>query len=132
MTVLILDIKYLLDAAATNAIPDETINENILRSDYFIEQVADSTATNEQKDHASRAMAVWLTYGSYTEGISQQLGNIGLAEKVKLDHFRNVAELFINQISQTPVDLNIENRQNVSEGIPITVFTLTNSDAHGN
>lgn len=107
MTVLQADVEALLDMSASAGVKASTYTAQIGRSKRFVDDVADPLADASQVDDAIAAMAAWLTYGSYTEGISQELGNISIADKVKLNHFRTVAEFFINRISLEPVDLSM-------------------------
>ena len=109
MTVVAADIKALLDVSASAGINSATYTANIARSLGLVTDVADTLSSADQKDHAVAAMAAWLCYGAYTEGISQELGNISIADKVKLNHFRSVAEFFINRISLEAVDLSMTN-----------------------
>ncbi len=93
-------VKSLLDDIASNKLNDETVTANINRSRRIVEDVQDPLAKDTRVEDAIRSIAVWLSYGSYTEGIAQALGNIAVADEVKLNHFRKVAELFLNQISK--------------------------------
>ena len=65
------------------------------------------------------------------EGITEQFGSISIADQTKLDHYRKVAELFIAQVSRSPVDLDLsDDAGSASIGIPPAVATMTNSDGY--
>lgn len=106
MTIDITLIRNLLDGPAATSVPDDTITVNITRSVNFINQVKQTGTTTAQDDDASSAMAVWLTYGSYMEGITEQLGTISLADETKINHYRKVAELFLGQVAGYTIDLD--------------------------
>lgn len=112
MTVVVQDVKDLLDISASAGLTTATFQANIDRSTRIVDDVKDTSAVAAQVDDAIAALAAWLSYGAYTEGISQELGNISIADKVKIQHFRKVAEFFINRISVEPVDLDISNINN--------------------
>ena len=80
-------------------------------------------------DDAITAIAVWLTYGSYMEGITMQLGSVSLADQTKLDHLRKTAELFANSVSSTFVDLDPANMNQNLVGIDPKVFVLSTTEA---
>ena len=122
-------VRDLLDGPAATSVLDTTITANINRSTAIVNKVKDSSSIVANVDHAITAVAVWLTYGSYMEGISMQLGAISIADQVKLDHLRKVAELFINQIATTFVDLDPDNQKANMQGINPEVFTMTVTEA---
>jgi len=122
-------VRNLLDNPAAGSVPGDTIAANITRSISIVNAVKDAAATTVKVDHAVRAVAVWLTYGSYMEGITQQLGSISVADQIKLDHLRQVSELYINQVSATMVDLDPD-ADNPLVGIAPEAFTLTTTEAH--
>jgi len=129
MTVVAADVKALLDISASAGINSATYTANIARSLALVTDVADTSSTADQKDHATAAMAAWLCYGAYTEGISQELGNISIADKVKLNHFRSVAEFFINRISLEAVDLSMTNVANETLiGMDPSISSMTTSE----
>lgn len=128
MTVTETQVRNLLDGPAATSVLSATITDNITRSLSYVTSIVTSTATPANIDEAVKAMAVWLTYGSYMEGITQQLGAISIADEVKLDHLRLVAELFINQISATPISLDVQNQMDNLQGINPSVFTLSTSE----
>ena len=123
------NVRDLLDNPANTSVPQDTVLANITRAESFINKKATTTATVADKDHATAAMAVWLCYGSYMEGISQLLGNISVADQTKLDHLRKTAELFINEIASTYVDLDTDKVGEQMLGIPPAAFGLTTSEA---
>lgn len=112
MTVVVQDVKDLLDISASAGLTTATFQANIDRATRIVDDVKDTSAVAAQVDDAIAALAAWLSYGAYTEGISQELENISIADKVKIQHFRKVAEFFINRISVEPVDLDISNINN--------------------
>jgi hypothetical protein len=129
MTVLEADVKALLDVSASAGLTSATFTANIGRSKRVVDDVADPLADAAQVDDAIAAMAAWLSYGAYTEGISQELGNISIADKTKLNHFRKVAEYFINRISLEPVDLSMNNVGSESLiGLDPSVAGMTTSE----
>jgi len=131
MTVNEQSVRNLLDNPAASSVPGDTIAANITRSISIVNAVKDASATTVRVDHAVRATAVWLTYGSYMEGITQQLGNISVADETKLEHLRKVAELFINTISATSIDLDPDaDAMNMLVGISPEAFVLTTTEAH--
>ena len=121
------EVRDLLDNPAATSVPAATITSNITRSEAFVTDHATSTATTAQKDEAAKAMAVWLTYGSYMEGITQQLGAISIADQVKLDHFRRVAEIFLNEVSQETISLSTDasDMKEVTAALDVNILTTT-------
>jgi len=131
MAITTTQIRELLDNPAAKSVPDNTIEANLDRSKRIVDNVKDPLAKQDDVEDAKRAVAVWLTYGSYMEGITQLLGNISVADKTKLDHLRTVAELFLNQISLSMVDLDLSG--SISEqpiGIDPSVFKLTTTETY--
>ena len=129
MAVQIQKVKDLLDNPAATSVPNDTISANINRSQAIVDTVKDPDATTTNVDHAVTALAVWLTYGSYMEGITQQLGAISQADQVKLDHLRGVAELYVNQISRSKFDLDPDAEDELV-GTDPSAFKLTTSEAY--
>ncbi len=124
-------IRNLLDNVASRAINDGTLTGNINRCRRLVLDVQDPLAKESRVEDAIRAMAVWLTYGAYTEGISNQFGNISIATKEKLDHFRKAAELFLNRISKEVIDLDIGDMSDQKLiGTDPSVFTMTTSEGY--
>jgi len=131
MTVNEQSVRNLLDQPASGSVPGDTIAANITRSISIVNSVKDASATTVKVDHAVRAVAIWLTYGSYMEGITQQLGNISVADETKLAHLRQVAELYINQVSATNFDLDPDaDAMDALVGIAPEAFSLTTTEAH--
>jgi hypothetical protein len=131
MTVVVQDVKDLLDISASAGLTTATFQANIDRSKRIVDDVKDPDANAAQVDDAIAAMAAWLSYGAYTEGISQELGNISVADKAKLEHFRKVAEFFINRISAEPVDLDYNNVSDESLiGLDPSVSGMTTSERY--
>lgn len=131
MAVTIQNVRDLLDSVPAGSVQDATVQSNIDRATRFVNSVKDPDAVTADVDDAITAMAVWLTYGSYTEGIAQQFGGTALVQQVKIDHYRRVAELFINKIAREPVDLAIDDitEQTNLIGVDPSVNTLTASEA---
>ena len=123
------EVRDLLDGPAATSVPSATINANINRASIIVDNVKDSAAKPVKVDEATKAVATWLTYGSYMEGISQQLGAISIADQIKLDHLRKTAMLLINMVSTTFVDLDPDNQRDNMQGITPEVFTLTTTEA---
>ena len=128
MTVIIQNIRDLLDNPAATSVPNDTISANINRSIGIVTSIKDPDAISTNVDNAVIAITVWLTYGSYMEGISQQMGAISIADETKLSHLRRVAELFVNQISQTKFDLDPDAGDELV-GTDPSAFKLTTSEA---
>lgn len=132
MTVSVQNVKDLLDISASAGLTTATFTANIARSLRVVNDVKDASASAEQVDDAVAAMAAWLSYGAYTEGISQELGNISIADRIKLQHFRKVAEFFINRIASEPVDLDVDNVTKESLiGIDPSIAGLTTTEKYG-
>ena len=129
MAVQLQKVKDLLDNPAATSVPNDTITANINRSIAIIDTIKDPDATITNVDHAVTAVAVWLTYGSYMEGITQQLGAISIADETKLQHLRRVAELFVNQISRSKFDLDPDEGDELV-GTDPSAFKLTTSEAY--
>ena len=128
MTVSVQSVRDLLDNVASQHLLDASITANIDRYHRIVEDVQDESITDENKiDDAVRAGAVWLSYGTYTEGITQDLGNVSVAEETKLNHFRDIAELFLNRVSKERVDLAGESKNELI-GVPPQVAGMTTSE----
>ncbi len=107
MTVTTNEVLLLLEKPAQKFVAENTVALHIARSLIYTTSIANGITSGDNFDAAVRAMAAWLTYGSYSEGISQQLGEqeiSGLREK--LAHFRHVAEVFLNLISGQVINLS--------------------------
>lgn len=124
-------VRDLLDDVASRAINDDTLTANINRCRRLVSDVQDPTAVTSRVEDAIRAMSVWLTYGGYTEGISNQFGNISIAEQAKMDHFRKSAELFLNRISREIMDLDVADMSDRPLiGIDPGVSNMTTSEGY--
>ncbi len=125
-------VRDFLDGPAASSVPADTITTNIARSESFINQVKQVGTTTTQDDDAVAAMAVWFTYGSYMEGITEMLGSISLADETKINHYRKVAELFLGQIAGYTIDLDDPTKGlEAQANIPIDPSTnsMTTSEA---
>lgn len=130
MTVTSQNVKDLLDISASAGLTAATFTANIGRAKRIVDNVADPLSDAAQVDDAIAAFAAWLSYGAYTEGISQELGSIDEISAIKLSHFRRVAEFFINQISLEPIDLNMNNVKNETLiGMDPSISGLTTSES---
>lgn len=127
MTVSTTSVRDLLDHVAAEHLSETSIQANIDRYKRIIDDVADPDASTAKLDDAIRAGAVWLSYGTYIEGITQSLGNISVADETKLDHFRKVAELFLNRISRERISLEDDDEEIM---LPPEVTILTTSEAY--
>lgn len=127
MPVVIQDIRDLLDAVPNQSVPDPTIQKNIDRATNFVNSIKDASASVSLVEDAIRAMAVWLTYGSYSEGISEQIGETSQALKTKLDHYKSVAELYINMVSTEFISLDPKQKKEEMFGENITTYRLSDS-----
>jgi len=129
MVVSVQSVRDLLDNVASQHLHDNSIQANTDRYKRIVEDVQDPDIINQNKiDDAIRAGAVWLSYGTYTEGIAQDLGNISVADQTKLDHFRDVAELFLNRVSKERVSLDDNGEELI--GVPPQVAGLTSSEGY--
>lgn len=129
MTVSTNSVRDLLDNVAADHLSDASIQANIDRFKRIVDDVKDPAETDTNKiDDAIRAGAVWLSYGTYIEGISQDLGNVAVAQNIKMKHFMRLAEMFINRISKELIDLDEDGSQKV--GTPSDVMGMTTSEAY--
>ncbi len=129
MTVSKQSVRDLLDNVAADHLLDNSVQANIDRFKRIVDDVKDPTETDTDKiDDAIRAGAVWLCYGTYIEGISQDLGNIAVAQRIKLKHFMRVAEMFLNRISRETIDLDNEGADPI--GVPADVMGLTTTEGY--
>jgi hypothetical protein len=128
------EVRNLLDKPAAGSVAQGTINENINRAVLLVNNVKNATSSTNMVDEAVKALAVWTSYGSYMEGISRDLGSTSLADDVKLDHYRKIAELFLAQISSQPVDLEdpVESAKGAEIPVDPSVTTLSTSEAYPN
>ncbi len=125
------EVRSLLDKPAATSVSQDAINSNINRSVLLVNNIKNTSASTNMIDEGVKALAVWLSYGTYMEGISRQLGNISEADEVKLNHYMRVAELFLAQISSQPVDLGNPVTSSDAATIPIdpSAFGLTATSA---
>lgn len=126
------EVRELLDKPAATSVSQEAVNGNINRSTLIVNNVKDATATINMVDEAIKAMAVWLTYGTYMEGVNRQVGSISEADEVKLDHYRKVAELFLAQVSNVPINLDDPTSLDKEDQIPVSpaAFGMTSTEAY--
>ncbi len=125
-------VRDFLDGPASTSVLAATVLTNITRAKNFIDSVKQTGTTTAQDDDATAAMSVWLTYGSYMEGITEQLGTISLADETKINHYRKVAELFLGQVAGYTIDLDDPTKGLESQAqIPIdpSTISLTLSEA---
>lgn len=129
MTVLEQSVRDLMDNIAASHLLAASINANIARFKRIVDDVKDPLETDTDKiDDAIRAGAVWLSYGTYVEGMSQNLGIVPPMAKQKLDHYRSVAELFLNRISKERIDLDKDGNELI--GVPPEVMGLTTTEGY--
>ena len=131
MAVTIEEVKNFLEQPAQAFLSDPTVTQNIERSQSLIDSVKRGDAIVADYEHAVRALSVWFTYGSYVEGMSQQLGAQGLSEvKTKLEHYRRVAQLFINLISASAISLDPDGDLEMKIGVPPEIAAMGNSEGY--
>lgn len=131
MAITVDEVKQLLEKPAQDFLSDATVTANIGRAEAYIDIVKRSSITEANEDHAGRSMAVWLTYGSYVEGMSQLIGAQGISEvKTKLEHYRTVAQLFINLISASAISLDSDAVLEMKIGVPPEISGLSNSEGY--
>ena len=132
MATAIVDIRNLLDGTPATSVQDDTVTMNIDRAKNFVNQVKQVGVTVVQVDDAVTSMAVWFTYGSFMEGITEQLGGISLADETKLIHYRKIAELFLGQIAGYTIDLDDPTKGLESQAsIPIDPSSISLSTSEG-
>ena len=109
MAVTTTDIVNFLEKPAQDFLNQaDTVQPNINRSQRMVDNVKRTGVNINDEEDAVKALAVWLTYGSYMEGISEQLGGQGVdaSMRTKLEHLRRVAQLFMNNIASSAITLN--------------------------
>ena len=132
MATAIIDVRNLLDNVPSTSVLDDTITINIDRSKNFVNQVKQVGVTVVQTDDAVTAMAVWMTYGSFMEGITEQLGGISLADETKINHYRKLAELYLGQVAGYTIDLDDPVKGLEAQGrIPIDPSSISLSTSEG-
>ncbi len=122
------DVKRLLDQLAAKQVTANTINANIADALTLVDRFVQDDADPNLKDAAQKRIAVWLSYISYAEGQSFSQGATPMVSKDKIDSYRNIAELYLNLVSEEAVDLeNIRrtDRERKEAGLPNISFTAT-------
>lgn len=105
MVVVIADVRKLLDGLSSKQVGDDTLSENLSDALVLVTRFARTTADASEKDVATKRIAVWLSYLSYSEGMSFQRGSTPTFMTKKSDAYRNSAELYLNMVSEEPIDL---------------------------
>jgi len=85
MTVTVQSVRDLLDNVAASHLTSAAVQANIDRWKRIVDNVKEAGAAIAEVEDAIRAGAVWLSYGTYVEGINQTMGAIAVADKIKLD-----------------------------------------------
>ncbi len=116
MTATIGEIRNLMDSVSASQLADDVLTAHLTRAINWVGNTSESTATAIDVDNAVRALAVWLAYGSYTEGMSRQLGSVPETARWKLEHYRRVAELFVNDVSKSAIDFDEDRKTPI--GLP--------------
>jgi len=125
-----LDVRKLLDGLAAKQVTTNTLNENLADALQIVNRFKQPTADSDLVNTAQKRIAVWLSYISYTEGMSFQTGATPTISKDKEDSYRGIAEFFLNLISDEPVDLEDIRRTTsaaMSAQLPDISFTGTNA-----
>lgn len=128
MTITVEDVRKLLDKLASQSVASNTIQACIDDASVLVNRFVQVDAPEDLQDAALKRIALWLSYVSYAEGQSFQQGAAPMISKDKIDTYRDMAELYLNLISDEPVDL--ENIRQVDEarketGLPNITFTGT-------
>lgn len=122
------DIRNLLDQLASKQVTSNTINSNITDALVILNKYTSADADADEKDYAHKRLAVWLSYISYSEGMSFQQGATPTFNQQKADAYRDIAELALNMVSDEAVDLEDIRRTNMegkNSGLPNISFTGT-------
>ena len=106
MAATIAEVRNLMDAVSATQLADDVLTANLTRANNWVTNIADADATTTDVDNAARAVCVWFAYGSYTEGMSRQIGAVPETAQWKLRHYKTVANLFLNDISKSAINLN--------------------------
>lgn len=131
MAITVEEVKNFLEQPAQDFLADVTVTQNIERSQALVDTVKRADAILSAVEHAVRALAVWFVYGSYVEGMSQQLGAQGISEiKTKLEHYRTVAQLFINTVSASAISLDPDGDLERMVGVPPEILSLSDSEGY--
>jgi len=123
------DVRNLLDQLAANQVTSTTVEANIADALVLVERFADVDADQEEKDYAQKRIAVWLSYISYSEGMSFQQGATPTFNENKAKAYRDIAELALNLVSSEAVDLEDIKRTDdeTKAGLPSISFTGTSA-----
>jgi hypothetical protein len=121
------EIRNLLEQLAAKQVTSATIEANIEDSLIIVNRFASATADQEEKDYAQKRLAVWLSYISYSEGMSFQQGATPTFNQQKADAYRDIAEFALNLVSEEAVDLDDIKRtdKETKSGLPNISFTGT-------
>ncbi len=128
MAVQVDDIRRLLDRLASKQVGSSTIQENIVDALALVDRFASSSADAVLIESAHKRIAVWLSYLSYAEGQSFQQGATPLISETKIKAYRDIAELYLNLVSDEPIDLEDIKREDKAlkdPQLPIIDFTGT-------
>ena len=128
MTITVEDVRKLLDKLASGSVSSNTIQANIADASTLVNKFVKTYAEPDLVDTAIKRVAVWLSYVSYAEGQSFQLGATPMVSKDKIDGFREMAELYLNLVSDERVDLEDIRRTDMQQkeaGLPNITFTGT-------
>jgi len=122
------DVRKLLDQLASKQVTTNTINANIADALSLVDRFVQVDADPVLKDAAQKRIALWLSYISYSEAQSFSQGATPMISKDKINSYRNIAELYLNLISEEAVDLENIRRtdaENKEAGLPNISFTGT-------
>ena len=121
------DVRNLLDKLAVKQVSGVTIELNIEDALVILNRFADPAADQEEKDYAQKRLAVWLSYISYSEGMSFQQGATPTFNQQKANAYMEIAELALNMVSAEAVDLDDIKRtdKETKAGLPTISFTGT-------
>ena len=106
MAATIAEIRNLMDSVSAEQLADAVLTAHLTRSNSWVTNIADADASTVDIDNAVRAVCVWFAYGSYTEGMSRQIGAVPETAQWKLRHYKTVANLFLNDISKSAINLH--------------------------
>lgn len=123
------DVRNLLDQLAAKQVTSTTVEANLEDALTIVNRFAITGADQEEKDYAQKRIAVWLSYISYSEGMSFQQGATPLFNQAKADAYRDIAELALNLVSEEAVDLEDIRRtdKETKAGLPTISFTGTSA-----
>ncbi len=128
MAVQVNDIRKLLDQLASKQVTSNTIQENINDALSLVDRFKQDDADPGLVDAAIKRIGVWLSYLSYAEGQSFSQGATPTISQDKIKGYREIAELYLNLVSQEPVDLEDIRRvdqERKETGLPSITFTGT-------